>query len=129
MAASGPDIRASRDQVVVTLHGELDIVSAPTALVALVAAAIRGQSVVVDLAEVDFLDCGTVRSLMLARIVAQEAGGEVTLINSRRGVQRLLTILGHAAAVPAAIEAARDSQMAGEREANGNGARTVVVTM
>ena len=81
-------------EVAVSLRGELDVVSASTALAVVAAAAIRGQAVVVDLAELDFLDCSAVDLLMRARVVAQESGGDVLLVNSRGSVLRTLTVLG-----------------------------------
>lgn len=62
MATSEPDAGSRRDQVVVSLRGELDIVNT-AALGPLAAAAIRGQFVVVDLAGLDSLDCSAVRCL------------------------------------------------------------------
>jgi anti-anti-sigma factor len=99
MGTLGLDVAGRRDEVVVSLRGELDAVSAPTALVALTAAAIRGQSVVVDLTELDFLDCNAVGLLLQARVVARGSGSDVVLANSRGSVLRLLTTLGLAGPV------------------------------
>jgi anti-anti-sigma factor len=93
MVTSGPDAGRRRDQVAVSLRGELDIVSAPAALAVLAAAAIRGQFVVADLAELDFLDCSAVSLLRYARVVARQSGGDVMLVNSRGSALRILTIL------------------------------------
>jgi anti-anti-sigma factor len=94
MAMLGLDATSRGDEAVVSLRGELDAVSAPAALAVVAAAAIRGQSVVVDLAESDFLDCCAVGLLMQARVVAQESGNDVVLANSRGSVLRTLTVLG-----------------------------------
>jgi anti-anti-sigma factor len=96
MTTISPDACVHRDQILVLLRGELDITTAPTALAALTAAAIRGESIVADLAELDFLDCSAVRLLMLARTVARQSGGDVALTHAHGGVLRLLTILGYA---------------------------------
>ena len=95
MATSEPDAGSRRDQVVVSLRGELDIVNMAD-LGLLAAAAIRGQFVVVDLAELDFLDCRAVRLLRHARVVARESGGDVVLASSPGSVLRSLTTLGQA---------------------------------
>jgi anti-anti-sigma factor len=95
MATSEPDAGSRRDQVVVSLRGELDIVNTP-ALGPLAAAAIRGQFVVVDLAGLDFLDCSAVRLLMHAQLVARESGGDVVFANSPGSVLRSLTMPGQA---------------------------------
>ncbi len=96
MGTSRPDAGSGRDQVVVSLRGELDMVSAPAALATIAAAAIRGQFVVADLAGLDFLDCTAVRLLLHARVVARESGGDVVLASARGSVLRILTLLGHA---------------------------------
>jgi anti-anti-sigma factor len=95
MATSEPDAGGRGDQVVVSLRGELDIVDM-AALGLLAAAAIRGQFVVVDVAEPDFLDCRAVRLLRHARVVARESGGDVVLASSPGSVLRSLTTLGQA---------------------------------
>jgi anti-anti-sigma factor len=106
MATSGTDAGSRRDQIALSLRGELDIVSAPAALAALAAAAIRGQFVVVDLAGLDFLDCSAARLLMHARAVARESGGDIVLASPRGSVLRMLTLLGQAD-VPAGVLSSR----------------------
>ena len=96
MATMSPDAGVDRDQVHFQLRGELDITNAAAALAALTAAATRGQSIVADLAELDFLDCFAVRSLVRARAFARESGGALALTHSRGSVLRILTILGYA---------------------------------
>jgi anti-anti-sigma factor len=94
VATPGSDASIRSEHPVVRLRGELDITTVTAALTALTAAAIRGQSIIVDLAELDFLDCSAVRALLVARVVARESGGDVTLRNSQGCALRLLTILG-----------------------------------
>ena len=94
MATLGLDVGSCRDPVVVPLRGELDAVTAPAALAVLAAAAIRGQSVVGDLTDLDFIDCSAVALLLLAQVVAQEWGSDVVLENPRGSVLRMLTTLG-----------------------------------
>jgi anti-anti-sigma factor len=95
MATSELDAGSRRDQAVVPLRGELDIVNT-AALGPLAAAAIRGQFVVVDLAGQDSLDYSAVRLLMQAQLVARESGGDVVLANSPGSVLRNLTMPGQA---------------------------------
>jgi anti-anti-sigma factor len=95
VATPGPDASIRSEHAIVRLRGELDIATVTAALAPLTAAAIRGQSIIVDLAELDFLDCSAVRALLVARIVARESGGDVTLRNSQGSALRLLTMLGH----------------------------------
>jgi anti-anti-sigma factor len=109
MATISPVACAHTDQIIVALRGELDITTVRTALTALTAAAIRGRSIVVDLADLDFLDCSAVRALLLARIVARDSGGDLILTHSHGGVLRILTVLGHADGVLAEPPTSRGS--------------------
>ena len=95
MATAGPDAGSRRDEVVVSLRSELDIVSMG-GLGLLAAAAIRGQFVVVDLAGLDFIDCRAVRLIMHAQVVARESGGDVVFANSPGSVLSCLTMPGQA---------------------------------
>jgi anti-anti-sigma factor len=83
MGTLGLDVGGRHDEVVVSLRGELDAVSAPA----------------VDLTELDFLDCSAVGLLMQVRVVARGSGSDVVLANSRGSVLKLLTMLGLASPV------------------------------
>jgi anti-sigma B factor antagonist len=94
MATSEPYAGSRPDEVVVALRGELDVIGGPAALAVLAAPAIRGRFVLVDLTELDSLDCSTVDALMHARAVARESGGDLVLVNPPGSVLRMLTTLG-----------------------------------
>ena len=106
MATSEPYAGSRLDEVVVPLRGALDFSTAPAALAVLAAPAIRGRFVLVDLTELDSLDCGTADALMHARVVAREAGGDLVLVNPRGSVLRMLTMLGLAEAFDVAFSPA-----------------------
>lgn len=95
----GATVGYSRGQASLAVRGEVDLVTAPH-LAALVDAVIdQGQTrVVLDLAEVDFLDA---RGLRVVRGVSRLAGtgGGITVRSPSSLVKRLLEITGLAGAV------------------------------
>ncbi len=78
-----------------TLHGELDLGSADT-----LREAIRELQyhhhviVVVDLSQLDFIDCTGVRELIMARNTQRRRGGELILKDPSRQTLRVLDLLG-----------------------------------
>jgi anti-anti-sigma factor len=85
--------------VVVRLDGELDITSSPLlqTVVDQVLAARRQppcQHLVVDMSGVGFADASGLSPLLLARAVLARRSGSVELRHCRRGVLRLLRLLG-----------------------------------
>jgi anti-anti-sigma factor len=73
--------------VVVALSGEFDVADAATVAVGLAAAAVRDQVLVIDLADLDFIDSSGVA----ARAHARLAGGDLLLAAPQRQVLRFLT--------------------------------------
>jgi anti-anti-sigma factor len=78
--------------VVVTLRGELDVCSAADGLSALTAPAAAGARVVVDLAQLAFMDCYSLNQLMAVRAQARQAGGDLVLAGPQPIVLRLLVL-------------------------------------
>jgi anti-sigma B factor antagonist len=78
--------------VVVALRGELDVCTATDGLRALTALAAAGARVVVDLAELAFMDCYSLSELMAARAQARRAGGDLVLAGPQPIVLRLLVL-------------------------------------
>ena len=78
--------------VVVALRGELDVCTAADGLSALTAPAAAGARVVVDLAELAFMDCYSLGKLMAARAQARRAGGDLVLAGPQPMVLRLLVL-------------------------------------
>ena len=77
--------------VVVALRGELDVCTAADGLSALTAlAAAAGVRIVVDLAELAFMDCYSLGEIMAVRARARRAGGDLVLAGPQRIVLRLL---------------------------------------
>jgi anti-sigma B factor antagonist len=79
--------------VVVALHGELDTLSAADAARMLMAAAAPQLRIIVDLAEVTFMDCRSAHELISARAQVRQAGGDLLLAAPQPRVLRLLSLL------------------------------------
>jgi anti-anti-sigma factor len=106
-------------RVIVALSGELDILGAALVTAALAAVAACGRQVVVDLADLDFIDCSGITALVRGRKLVRDAGGELRLAAPQPQVRRILTttrltdvIPVHASAAEAAAIAAPFLQVA-----------------
>jgi anti-anti-sigma factor len=86
--------------VVVTLRGELVVTEAMPVGHALQAAAVYGSQLIVNLAELTFIDCGIMFVLVSARGEALEAGGELLLATAPQPVTRLLLPTGRTGLLP-----------------------------
>lgn len=86
--------------VVVTLRGELDVTQAVQLGRALLAAAVFGPQLILDLAELTFIDCGSLSAVASARDEAPEAGGELLLAGAPLAVTRLLLLTGWTGLLP-----------------------------
>ena len=79
-------------QVVVHLAGELDLAQADAVRRILVAEA-QTSRVVVDLAELSFIDLGGVRALHAAQRAASECGSTLLLVSPPRCLKRLVRLM------------------------------------
>ncbi|MFI6847742.1 STAS domain-containing protein [Kitasatospora sp. NBC_00085] len=79
---------------VVRARGEIDIDTAPRLRRELTAALAANRDVVVDLAEVTFMDCSGLRALVQARNQADRQGKHLVLRGAGRPVARLLGLTG-----------------------------------
>ena len=79
---------------VVRLIGELDVATVPRAAEALEAACEESTHVVVDLAELTFMDSSGVRLLLQHWSAQRERGADLVLRSPTRTVRRLLDLLG-----------------------------------
>ena len=106
----GVELEASvRDgHVVVVLRGDLDVTGAADAEAALAARVAPGQSLIIDMSALDFMDCASLRALLRVRGLARSGGGDVVLAAPHRSVRRLLVLVGqdHAFWVHPSVEAA-----------------------
>ena len=92
MFSMDPSIRQNEDRVLVALRGELDVTDAASAAVALIALAARDCEIIVDLADLEFIDSSGLAALVLARRHARQAGGDLLLAAPQQQVLRLLTL-------------------------------------
>jgi anti-sigma B factor antagonist len=106
-----PSTRECDGRVVVVLRGDLDVTQAARVAVELSAVATRDRVVIVDLADLDFLDSSGLAALVLARRHARDAGGDLLLAAPQRQVLRFLAVtrLIDVLAVHASVEEAARS--------------------
>ena len=76
--------------MVVTLRGQFDVTTAPDDVRTLMAPSVSGPQIVVDLADLAFMDCGSLRELVSARTRSRRAGGDLLLVGPQPIVLRLL---------------------------------------
>lgn len=89
------DVVEDRERVVVVVHGELDLVTAPVLGRHLEAVVQRGRrSVVVDLAGVTFLDVRGAHALVEADEAGSAAGSPLVLRGVRPRVRRTISLCG-----------------------------------
>ncbi len=111
--------RESDGQAVVGLRGELDIADAASVDAALVAVAARAAEIIVDLAGLEFIDASGVAALVLARVQARRAGGDLLLAAPQDQVLRVLAVirLAEVFSVHASVEAAAGGAACSRRAA------------
>ncbi len=101
--------RVCDGHVVVALCGELDHTYAAEAEAAIIAAlTARGQSLIIDMSALDFIDCSSLSVLLRVRRLARQADGHMVLAAPQRNALRLLALTGkdHAFCVHASVQAA-----------------------
>jgi anti-sigma B factor antagonist len=79
--------------VTVALRGELDLMDATDVAVALAAAAHRAPLVIVDLAELNFIDVSGVAALARGWQHARNAGGDLRLADPQDQVRKVIDII------------------------------------
>jgi anti-sigma B factor antagonist len=88
------EVRTIAGHTTVYLSGELDALNATALQELLLAAAARAAMVTIDLAEVTFIDSGTITVLIVARKSAHDAGHRLVIANPKGHVHRVLTVTG-----------------------------------
>jgi anti-sigma B factor antagonist len=89
------EIRQEPDRIVLTLHGELDLLSAPRLQSEIESEAFDAAEVVVlDLDDVQFIDSAGLRVVLAAHERTAERGQRLALTPGSPQVQRLLSIAG-----------------------------------
>jgi anti-sigma B factor antagonist len=80
--------------VVVAMRGELDVSGAAGVEPAITAVLVPGQSLIIDMAALDFMDCASLGGLLRVQGLARSGGGEVVLAAPQRRAPRLLALTG-----------------------------------
>jgi anti-anti-sigma factor len=98
-------ISACGEYAVAALSGELDAEEAACTAAAVAAAGIR---VLVDLSDLEYIDCCALSALLRVEQLARRAGGEVLLTAPRGLMRRVLELAGAAetAGVPGSVPGA-----------------------
>ena len=89
------ETRQERDRVVLTLHGELDLLGAPRLQSEIESDTIDAAGIVVlDLDDVHFIDSAGLRVVLAAHERAADRGQRLVLTPGSPQVQRLFSIVG-----------------------------------
>jgi anti-sigma B factor antagonist len=95
-ARAMPGVQAKKSAragcVIIALRGELDVCTAAGPVRALTELAAAGARIIVDLAELAYMDCYSLNQLMAVRAQARRAGGVLLLAGPQPVVLRLLVI-------------------------------------
>ena len=106
----GVELKASvRDGfVVVVLRGDLDVTGAADAQAAIATLVAPGQTLIIDISALDFMDCASLRALLEVQTLARRGGGDVVLAAPQPHVLRLLALTSRdeVFCVQASVEAA-----------------------
>jgi anti-sigma B factor antagonist len=87
------DVRSESDRVVLRLHGELDLASAPLLQSEIESAeASEATLMVLDLDDLEFIDSTGLRIILAAHERSQERGQMLALTRGSQQVQRLMSI-------------------------------------
>jgi anti-anti-sigma factor len=118
-AMAGVELNPSVEDghVVVALRGDLDVTGTGAAEAAITALVVRGQSLVIDMSGLDFMDCCSLGALLRVQRLAWRDGGDVVLAAPQRQVLRLLDLTGNdgAFSVHASVAAAVAGMASGRR--------------
>jgi anti-sigma B factor antagonist len=106
---------ASEGQVVVSLHGELDLVDATAVAAILKALAAPDLWILVDLSALDFIDAAGVAALSSGRRQAGDAGGGLLLAAPQPQVRLVLSLIWEAGSAGVQASMAAAAATAGSR--------------
>lgn len=93
---------------VVALRGELDLTGVAAVETAIMSLMARGQSLIIDMSALDFIDCSSLSAVLRIRESTRRGGGDVILATPQPHIRRLLALTGKDAVfrVEASVEAA-----------------------
>jgi anti-sigma B factor antagonist len=88
------EARVCDGHIVVVLHGDLDVTGAADAEAAIAALVAPGQSLIIDMSALDFMDCAALGALLRVQTLARRGDGDVVLAAPRPLVRKLLALTG-----------------------------------
>jgi len=88
------EVTRGEAEAVLVLHGELDLCGQPQFVAALAKVEGRFPRVVLDLAELTFIDAGNIGVIYRACRAAKEVGGEIVLRSANPHLFRILELTG-----------------------------------
>jgi anti-sigma B factor antagonist len=86
------DVRHEQGRIVLSVHGELDLASAPLLQSEIESAETTDSALVLDLEDLEFIDSTGLRIILAAHERSRERGHTFALTRGSRQVQRLLSI-------------------------------------
>ena len=109
--------RVCDGHVVVALCGESDYAYAADAEAAIIEVTAPGQSLIVDMSALDFIDCSSLGTLLRVQRQARQSGGDMVLAAPQRQTLRLLALTGkdHTSCVSSQRAGRRGGPLAGAR--------------
>ena len=108
----------SDGHVVISLHGELDLIEAASVSAALATVTARDRWIIVDLAGLEFIDAAGVAALSRGRRQARDVGGDLLLVAPRRQVQRVLSLIWDTDGFRVLVSVAAAAASAGNRRSS-----------
>ncbi len=105
--------------VVVALCGDLDLVSVAAVEAAVTALVAHGQSLIIDMSGLDFIDCASLSAVLRIQEMIRHEGGDMVLAGPQLRARRLLALTGKDAALSVAAGVApAAAALAGGRHAD-----------
>lgn len=86
------DVRREADRTVLSVHGELDLASAPLLQSEIESTVSDDRALVLDVEDLEFMDSTGLRVILAAHERSQERGQGFALTRGSQQVQRLLSI-------------------------------------
>jgi len=88
------DVSSIEGEMVLTLHGELDLFTQPRFMAALAGVDDRAARVVLDLSDLTFIDCGNIAIIRRAQMLAGLRGTSFVLRSPNPQLVRIMELTG-----------------------------------
>jgi anti-anti-sigma factor len=101
------DVQECGDNVIVALHGELDLADAADVVTAITAAAAGRRKTILDLAGLVFIDCTGAAAIVRAQRLVARDGGQLLLAGVRPRILRVFVLSRRIEAVSVHVSVAQ----------------------